>query len=67
MLCDAWMSPEVARSRNSGIGFQPCFAMLEKCAAASEAVEWVDEWVVKGAGDRVMEVVEMEKGWVQEA
>ena len=52
---------------NSGIGFQPWFAMLEKCAAATEAVEWVDEWVVKGAGDRVMEVVEMEKGWVQEA
>lgn len=52
---------------NSSIVFQSWSAMFEKRTAAAEAVEWVDESVVKGAEDRAMEVVEMEMGLVQEA
>lgn len=52
---------------NSGIVFPSGSDMFENRTAAAEAVEWVDESVVKGAEDRAMEVVEMEMGLVQEA
>lgn len=36
-------------------------------SVATEPVESVDEWAVKGAVDQVMEVGETETGWDQEA